>query len=456
MNYHTGDVVCGCRLEEECGRGSYGVVFVGVDTIGVRRAVKLIPCGSSLAKRELTGLRNYKKCHHRNLLAIHHVEQLDDVVCCIMDLADDLRPAGEAGGYLPDTLSNRLRRRGMMPGEEVIAMVEGLLDGLEEMHRQGLVHRDIKPDNILWVNGEPTLADAGTVGEIDQGTFVGTFGFMSPNRANGGTATPADDFYALGKVIYCAWTGRKAVEYPNMSLEMTISGSRSLGVAMRESCERPIGTAEEFRQLLRGSGGTARRWWRRPRVWWGVGAGLLLASGLGLGLWLSASGEPATEPPAAREARLRQERVERTLALLSPEGESGLGEGALAMLLSFEPLSHAGLRTYLAGRRPGSRTAPDVFFIVRRDWPDADAAVLGRSQAAWRTAASEASSSASLLSRMLREDAWMRAAGVELLLLRQMDMLLEQETVSVADERSLTGLCRLRTDCLADAAAAAP
>ena len=70
MNYRTGDVVCGCRLEEECGRGSYGVVFVGVDTIGVRRAVKLIPCGSSLAKRELTGLRNYKKCHHRNLLAI--------------------------------------------------------------------------------------------------------------------------------------------------------------------------------------------------------------------------------------------------------------------------------------------------------------------------------------------------------------------------------------------------
>ena len=43
MNYRTGDVVCGCRLEEECGRGSYGVVFVGVDTIGVRRAVKLIP-----------------------------------------------------------------------------------------------------------------------------------------------------------------------------------------------------------------------------------------------------------------------------------------------------------------------------------------------------------------------------------------------------------------------------
>ena len=79
MNYRTGDVVCGCRLEEECGRGSYGVVFVGVDTIGVRRAVKLIPCGSSQAKRELTGLRNYKKCHHRNLLAIHHVELLDDV-----------------------------------------------------------------------------------------------------------------------------------------------------------------------------------------------------------------------------------------------------------------------------------------------------------------------------------------------------------------------------------------
>ena len=448
MNYRTGDVVCGCRLEEECGRGSYGVVFVGVDTIGVRRAVKLIPCGSSLAKRELTGLRNYKKCHHRNLLAIHHVELLDDVVCCIMDLADDLRPAGEAGGYLPDTLSNRLRRRGMMPGEEVVAMVEGLLDGLEEMHRQGLVHRDIKPDNILWVNGQPTLADAGTVGEIDQGTFVGTFGFMSPNRANGGTATPADDFYALGKVIYCAWTGRKAVEYPNMSLEMTISGSRSLGVAMRESCERPIGTAEEFRQLLRGESVRARPWWRRPRAWWGAGAALLLASGLGFGLWLSASGESAPETPAAREARLRQERVARTLALLA----SGLGDGAQAELLSYKPLSHAGLRKHLAGRRPGSRTAADVFFIVRRDWPDADAEALGRSQASWRASDGDDG----LLSRMLREDPRMRVAGVELLLLRRMDALLSQETVSAADERALSELCQLRTACLADADAATP
>ena len=140
-------------------------------------------------------------------------------------------------------------------------------------------------------------------------------------------------------------------------------------------------------------------------------------------------------------------RVARTLALLA----SGLGDGAQAELLSYEPLSHAGLRKHLAGRRPGSRTAADVFFIVRRDWPDADAEALGRSQASWR-----ASDGDGLLSRMLREDPRMRAAGVELLLLRRMDALLSQETVSAADERALSELCQLRTACLADAAAATP
>jgi len=249
MEYKSGDQVCGCTLRQKCGVGAYGEVWLAEDTIGTRIALKIIYNHGSYSERELAGLKNYKDCNHPNLLKIRYVEITDERICCIMDAADDLNRG--KGEYLPDTLANRLNKFGRMDGKEIVAMLDGLLAGLEELHKHGLVHRDIKPDNILWVNGRPTLADVGLIALDGKGSLVGTPGFMSPKLMSGkGQADTSDDFYALGKVIYCALTGLPVGEYPSIPENMTISMDASLGRALRESCKQPVRSSAEFRKLL--------------------------------------------------------------------------------------------------------------------------------------------------------------------------------------------------------------
>ena len=249
MEYKSGDKICGCTLRQRCGRGAYGEVWLAEDSIGARVAVKIISNQGRYSERELAGLKNYRDCNHPNLLKIRFVEITDERICCIMDAADDLN-RGKAE-YLPDTLANRLNKFGRMDGKEIVVMLDGLLNGLEELHKHGLVHRDIKPDNILWVNGRPTLADAGLIAPEGKGSLVGTPGFMSPKLLSGkGQADTSDDFYALGKVIYCALTGLPVGEYPSIPENMTISVDASLGRAFRESCKHPVRSSAEFRKFL--------------------------------------------------------------------------------------------------------------------------------------------------------------------------------------------------------------
>ena len=251
MEYKAGDQLCSCTLIRKCGTGAYGDVWLAEDSIGARVALKIIYNRDRYSDRELNGLKNYKDCNHPNLLKIRYVEITDERICCIMDAADDLNRG--KGEYLPDTLANRLNKFGRMDGKEIVAMLDGLLNGLEELHKHGLVHRDIKPDNILWVNGRPTLADVGLIALDGKGSLVGTPGFMSPKLLSGkGQADASDDFYALGKVIYCALTGLPVGEYPSIPENMTISMDASLGRALRESCKQPIRSAAEFRKLLQG------------------------------------------------------------------------------------------------------------------------------------------------------------------------------------------------------------
>ena len=249
MEYKPGEPLCGCTLRQKCGTGAYGEVWLAEDPIGARVALKLIVNRGSYSERELNGLKNYKNCNHPNLLKIRYVEITDESICCIMDAADDLNRG--KGKYQPDTLANRLNKFGRLDGKEITAMLDGLLSGLEELHKNGLVHRDIKPDNILWVNGRPTLADMGLIAQDGQGSLVGTPGFMSPKLMSGkGPADASDDFYALGKVIYCALTGLPVGEYPSIPQNMTISMDAALGRAFRESCKHPVRSTAEFRKLL--------------------------------------------------------------------------------------------------------------------------------------------------------------------------------------------------------------
>ena len=251
MILKAGDSIGSCTVVQPCGNGSFGTVYLVEDAIGRRLAVKVVPRTGSLSERELAGLKNYKDCRHANLLAIHHIEITDSFICCTMDAADDLNRG--QGEYLADTLGNRIRKSGRRTGEEIHAMLEDLLQGMEYLHQHGLVHRDIKPDNILWVNGRAVLADAGLIAPAGKGSLAGSPGFISPQIMNGDSApAPADDFYALGKVIYCALTGLPVRSYPSLPQEVTLRMDVALGYAFRTACSKRITCADAFRKLLAG------------------------------------------------------------------------------------------------------------------------------------------------------------------------------------------------------------
>ena len=251
MILKAGDSIGSCTVVQPCGNGTFGTVYLVEDAIGRRLSVKVVPRTDSLSERELAGLKNYKDCRHTNLLAIHHIEITDSFICCTMDAADDLNRG--QGEYLADTLGNRIRKSGRRTGQEIHAMLEDLLQGLEYLHQHRLVHRDIKPDNILWVNGRAVLADAGLIAPSGKGSLAGSPGFISPHVMNGDSApSPADDFYALGKVIYCALTGLPVRSYPSLPQEVTLRVDVALGYAFRTACSKRISSADAFRKLLAG------------------------------------------------------------------------------------------------------------------------------------------------------------------------------------------------------------
>ncbi len=249
MRFEPGDKLCSCTLLSKCGEGGYGEVWLAENAVGGKVAVKILK--AQFSERELRGLQNYKDCDHPNLLKIRHIEINDDFVCCTMDAADDLN--GGEGEYQPDTLANRLHKYGRLDGKEITAMLDGVLDGLAELHKHGLVHRDIKPDNILYVNGRATLSDAGLIAPVGKNTLVGSPGFISPRLLeSGGAADVSDDFYALSKVVYCALTGLAPAEYPAIPPEMTISVDPKINRAILAGCRQEIKSSAEFKEIIGG------------------------------------------------------------------------------------------------------------------------------------------------------------------------------------------------------------
>src|SRR4029078_1869267 len=98
-----------------------------------------------------------------------------------------------------------LKQRGRFPLDQSLELGLTLSLALGQLHRHGLIHRDVKPSNIIFVGGVPKLADIGLVTEQSEAnTFVGTEGFVPPE---GPTSIKAD-IYALGKVLYEAAMGK--------------------------------------------------------------------------------------------------------------------------------------------------------------------------------------------------------------------------------------------------------
>ncbi|MCQ2352426.1 MAG: protein kinase [Victivallaceae bacterium] len=225
MIYHIHDNVGGFRLLAECGQGAYGAVFLAEHDFYGRVALKIVYKNGRNCERELKGLRSYMTiCKRTDLLQIYHVDENDECFFYAMDAADDL--GKEKNLYCPATLENRLKQEGRLAPEAILQMYEELASALKVLHTRGVCHRDLKPGNILWLDGRAVPGDIGLVSGDTQTMLAGTPGFMrSEVLAGTRPFAPEDDFYALGKVLYCALTGFPAEKYPAFPENVTISGA---------------------------------------------------------------------------------------------------------------------------------------------------------------------------------------------------------------------------------------
>jgi serine/threonine protein kinase len=210
------------ELIRRIGEGGFGEVWLATNsTTGQLRAVKVIPLRpagrTDPASREIMSLIRLEanlRIQHPNLLVIHHVGKTDEHFFYFMDPADDVsgKPASSDPGYEPATLRSRLGR-GSLPPEECWRYARQLLAGLACLHEAGMVHRDVKPANCLFVGGELKLGDFGLlIEEGHQISRVGTQPYMPPDGQMG----PRADVYAAGLVIYEMLAGQPVSRFPRL------------------------------------------------------------------------------------------------------------------------------------------------------------------------------------------------------------------------------------------------
>ncbi len=220
-------------LVRELGRGGMGVVFLAREVALDRLvAIKLLP--PPLASRPgfrdsfLREARTAAQLSHPHIVSIHAVEAGGDLVYFVMEYI-----AGE-------TLGSRLRRIGALPPDEALRITQEVAWALAHAHARGVIHRDVKPDNILLQEGSERaivtdfgIARAGEATGNTPATGMGTLHYMSPEQALGAAADVRADIYALGVTAFHAVTGRRPFEgYDGAALLAQQSGASAPSVSV--------------------------------------------------------------------------------------------------------------------------------------------------------------------------------------------------------------------------------
>ncbi|MER7481128.1 protein kinase [Streptomyces sp. NPDC126510] len=204
------------RVTAALGRGGMGVVWKAVDEVlGREVAVKELRTYTDAAGPELAALqlrmqreaRAAARVRHPGVIAVHDIAQVDGRPVIVMELVD--------GPSLDDVL----RERGTLDPGEVAGIGAKVMDALAAAHRAGVLHRDVKPGNILLDRtGRVVLTDFGIATMDDpgdgsathltrSGELVGSLDYLAPERAQGADPGPASDIWALGATLYAAVEG---------------------------------------------------------------------------------------------------------------------------------------------------------------------------------------------------------------------------------------------------------
>ena len=352
------------EIEGFLGAGAMGDVYAARHPlIGKRAAVKVIKrrlaAAPEMIERFLREARAVNQVGHERVVDVFAVGRLDDGrLYLVMDLLEG------------ESLAARLRK-GPLPPEEALAILEAVAAALDAAHGKGVVHRDLKPDNIFLADRGVFVLDFGIAKLLatdaatapgtltDQGTWLGTPAYMAPEQWGADGASPASDRYALAAIAFELVAGRPPFAAPTLPGMMeqhfrapvprlggAIDGVLARGLAKDPAARYP--SAAAFVAAVRATIGTAGR---RRAPWLltaALGAAVAVGSALVLGL---GAGKPAARPAEPRPAQRGP-----TLEVTStPPGArvrvDGIDRGATPLALAIDDLAPGAHRVVVA--RPG-------------------------------------------------------------------------------------------------------
>ncbi len=204
--------------QREIGRGGMGVVYLARDEKLERPvAIKVLPDSpdgqEETRERFLREARIAGQLSHPNIVPIYRADEIDGHAFFVMAFVEG------------ESFADRMRDRGKLPPGEVAQILREVAWALAYAHARGVIHRDVKPENILIEKGtgRALVTDFGIARDVSasrltaDGTVLGTVHYMSPEQVSNDSLDGRSDLYALGVVGFHALTGRLPFDEPSAS-----------------------------------------------------------------------------------------------------------------------------------------------------------------------------------------------------------------------------------------------